>query len=175
LFGLLCAQRRVGQLHAATGRFGEPGRLLSQGAEVNRPAPVGGETAFSMACHLGQVEVIRTLIRHSADVNRRMPSDGWETPLIIAVMSKSGAIRVEMARELIAHGANRNLRRTDHRTALDVAHLCGEEGKSELLELLSNAGGTEMYQLAKDEGFKGLPDVCAAGLRWHWTTDSNTL
>ncbi|KAJ1482061.1 ankyrin repeat-containing domain protein [Baffinella frigidus] len=136
--------------------------LLDKGALVDRRAPEGGETALSMACHMGRGTVVKTLLDFHADVNHRMVSDQFDTPLMLAVMSKSGTARIEevrtllerhllmtdpVVRTLLERGASVNLRRRDGRTAMDLARGTQGDAKVELLEMLVAAGGMGQFEL----------------------------
>ena len=73
--------------------------LVSQGADVNRTTEDQQETALTLACAGGFLDVVKILINHKANVNL-----GQSTPLMEA--SQEG--HVELVQYLIQHGANVN-------------------------------------------------------------------
>jgi len=96
---------------------------------------------------MGRGTVVKTLLDFHADVNHRMVSDQFDTPLMLAVMSKSGTARIEVVRTLLERGASVNLRRRDGRTAMDLARGTQGDAKVELLEMLVAAGGMGQFEL----------------------------
>jgi ankyrin repeat protein len=106
--------------------------LLAGGAHVNATA-VDGHTALMIASRGGHPEVVRTLLAAGADVNAR--KDNGETALIAVCTSYSDwsalggakvpaateSERLEVARVLLAAGADLNAKTAGGATALSVA------------------------------------------------------
>ncbi|MEI9815053.1 MAG: ankyrin repeat domain-containing protein [Acidobacteriota bacterium] len=84
---------------AANGHVAVLAALLRAGADANQTAS-GGETALMLASLSGSVEGVRLLLEHGAAVNAR---DGWKQQT--ALMWAAGANRAEVAKLLIAKGA----------------------------------------------------------------------
>jgi ankyrin repeat protein len=87
--------------------------LLELGADVNYSE--GHGTALHTACAYEYPQVAEILIKHGADVNA-VGDEGW-TPLFHA----AEAWNAEMIQLLLSHGARRDARDHEGRTASDVA------------------------------------------------------
>src|SRR6266403_876730 len=136
----------------ASGRMTE--KLLDAGANPNA-ALVSGETALMAAASTGNMDVVRALVTHGADVNAR-ENRGSQTALMWAIAEKRSAV----ARYLVEHGADVKTRSKAGFTPflfaaqqgdLDSARLLaaagadisapGPDGRSPLL--IASAGGHE--------------------------------
>ena len=105
--------------------------LLDAGADVNAPSTnqtlAHRATPLHSAIAAGQREVATILLSGGADPNARQ--EGGITPLHAA----AGAGDDVLVRDLLARGADRNARTDDHRTAAEIARLCGHTGTERLL------------------------------------------
>lgn len=91
--------------------------LIEQRANVNARGP-RNLTALHVAVLSGFVEIVQRLIEAGADTNAR-DAEG-APPFAYALASKNQDVTVEMAKMLIAHGADRNLKNHQGRLLLDV-------------------------------------------------------
>ncbi len=121
---------------------GAEGRLeilkltLASGADLTSTNRFGG-TALIPACEKGHVENVKVLLQTKVDVNH-VNNLGW-TALMETVMKKGrGPKHTEIARLLLAAGANPNL--PDKHGVTPLAHAI-QAGNTELAELLRAAGG----------------------------------
>ncbi|GIY63342.1 ankyrin repeat and KH domain-containing protein 1 [Caerostris darwini] len=101
--------------------------LLSQGADINAQTEETQETALTLACCGGFLEVADFLIKAGADIEL-----GASTPLMEAAQEG----HIELVRYLIASGANVNAMTATGDTALTYA--C-ENGHTEVADLLLQA------------------------------------
>jgi cytohesin len=106
-------------------------KLLKAGANPNA-ALLSGETALMTAVHTGNVEVVKLLLAHKADVNAKEPARG-QTALLWAVAEK----RPEIARVLVEHGANVQARSKSGFTPLLYA---ADRGDGDSAQILVAAG-----------------------------------
>ena len=104
------------ELHdaARAGDLREIRSLIGQGADVNARDPDGGDTPLDAAVRNRQVEAAEQLMLQGADPNRRTRGS---TPLHLA--AERGII--ELARLLLDHGANAEMRDLANLTPLEVA------------------------------------------------------
>lgn len=84
--------------------------LLSAGADLEVVSEKGRDTALTLACASGRLEVVRLLIARGAQVEHRNAND--YTPLCCAALNAhdDDAARLEIIRELASHGADINAR-----------------------------------------------------------------
>ena len=87
--------------------------LVENGCDLEEPMP-DGRTILEVACSNG-VECVSTLIRLGVDVNQR--NSLGETPLHRC----AGSARTNVARALLAGGADRTLKTPDGLAAVDLA------------------------------------------------------
>jgi uncharacterized protein len=80
------------------------GKLLKAGADTHAANPQG-ETALLAAARTGSVELVKLLLDHHSEVNRK---EDWRGETALMLAAAEG--HTEVVRMLIAHGANPNLR-----------------------------------------------------------------
>ena len=144
--------------HAQTVRY-----FLDKGVDAN--AASRDATALASAAFAGHLDVVTLLVERGADVNRRVPGSRlpWEgLPLALtvapgtfaagrAVDRDAAARRHEVARWLVAHGADVNLRAPTGETLL---HRAASDGDIDALALLLSHGA--VVSTRDDEGFTAL-------------------
>ncbi|UJR22944.1 hypothetical protein I4U23_025971 [Adineta vaga] len=123
--------------------------LVSQGADVNRTTEDTQETALTLACAGGFLDVAKILISHGANVNL-----GQSTPLMEA--SQEG--HIELVQYLIQNSADVNQTTPAGETAL--AYAC-ESGHTEVAEILFNSGAH--IDQTENEGRTPLMKAARAG------------
>ncbi|CAF3555455.1 unnamed protein product [Rotaria sp. Silwood1] len=124
--------------------------LVSQGADVNRTTEDTQETALTLACAGGFLDVAKILLSNGANVNL-----GQSTPLMEA--SQEG--HVELVQYLIQNGADVNQTTPAGETGT-LAYAC-ESGHSEVAEILLNSGAH--IDQAENEGRTPLMKAARAG------------
>ncbi|UJR25974.1 hypothetical protein I4U23_007322 [Adineta vaga] len=123
--------------------------LVSKGANINRTTEEAQETALTLACAGGFLDVVKILLVNGANINL-----GQSTPLMEA--SQEG--HIELVPFLIENGANVNQTTRVGDTALGYA--C-ESGHTEVAEILLNAGAH--IDDAENEGRTPLMKAARAG------------
>ena len=184
-------------LAARTGKIDAIGTLLDSGADVNALETWGGTTALMWAVEEGHIDAVTMLVEHGADVNARsyyIPSatgrgfegaspvppapdhapaeyaNGWLTPMMFA--AREGYM--EIARSLVAAGADLDIVSADGKNALALAIFNGQyEMASYLID-----NGVDVNQ-ADAQRFTPLfwavdrrnMELATNGLPWTVTTD----
>ncbi|MCW3053985.1 MAG: ankyrin repeat protein, partial [Chthonomonadales bacterium] len=117
--------------------------LVEHGATINNISAECGLSPLELAC-LKSPDSVRLLLEHGANTNEQT-RDGLRTALHCAVMMASAAPSLndykrttEIIRQLLAHGANPNIRDSKGRTAGEAAQW---EDCPELVPLLRKAEG----------------------------------
>lgn len=123
--------------------------LLSQGADINAQTEETLETALTLACCGGFLEVVDFLIKAGADI-----SAGANTPLMEA--SQEG--HLELVKYLIVAGADVNAATSSGDTALIYA--C-DNGHTEVAEVLISAGAN--IEQEAEGGRTPLMKACRSG------------
>lgn len=123
--------------------------LLSQGADINAQTDETQETALTLACCGGFLEVADFLIKAGADIEA-----GANTPL--AEAAQEG--HLELVKHLIAAGANVNAASATGDTPLMYA--C-ENGHTDVMEVLLEAGAN--LEQEAEGGRTPLMKACRAG------------
>jgi ankyrin len=112
--------------------------LLDRGADVNIQRN-DHQTPLHLASYFGNVEIVRLLLNHGADLEAIAAGEGGEKPLHQVsygeCRSQEDGIRVTQL--LLDHGADVNTRRSDHQTPL---HLASYFGNVEIVRLLLDHG-----------------------------------
>jgi len=96
-----------------------------------------GGNALIPACERGHVEAVRVLLTSAIDVNH-VNNLGWTCLLEIVILGDGGSRHVEVARLVLAAGANPNL--ADKDGVSPLAH-AGRKGQGEVARLIEAAGG----------------------------------
>ena len=91
-----------------------------RGIQIDKTIPEG-HTALHLSCQFGRLQIVRSLIRAEADVNKDGGGDLSESPLTLACANGHPAI----VDALIAAGANAKYVRPDGTTPLHMASLFG--------------------------------------------------
>jgi hypothetical protein len=121
---------------------GAEGRLeilrltLAAGADLTSTNRFGG-TALIPAAEKGHVENVREILTTKIDVNH-VNRLGWTALMETAMKKKRGPVHTEIAKLLLAAGANPNI--ADHQGVTPLAH-AERAGNHEIAALLKAAGG----------------------------------
>lgn len=123
--------------------------LLSQGANINAQTEETQETALTLACCGGFLEVAEYLLKHGADIEL-----GASTPLMEAAQEG----HIELVRFLLDHGANVHAQTQTGDTALTYA--C-ENGHTDVAEVLLQYEAELEHE--SEGGRTPLMKACRAG------------
>lgn len=122
-------------LAGAEGRLDILKMTLAAGADLRSTNRYGG-TALIPACHHGHVETVRELLKTAIDVDH-VNRLGWTALLEVAILGDGSERYLEIARLLVARGANPNL--ADREGVTPLAH-ARQRRHEALAALLSEAG-----------------------------------
>ncbi|MCW5737905.1 MAG: ankyrin repeat domain-containing protein [Enhydrobacter sp.] len=122
-------------LAGAEGRLEILKMTLAAGADLRSTNRYGG-TALIPACHHGHVDTVRELLKTEIDVDH-VNRLGWTALLEVAILGDGSERYVEIARLLIARGANLNL--ADREGVTPLAH-ARQHRHEALAALLAEAG-----------------------------------
>lgn len=122
-------------LAGAEGRLDILKLTLQAGADLKSTNRYGG-TALIPACHHGHVETVRELLKTAIDVNH-VNQLGWTALLEVVILGDGGPAYIEIARLLVAHGADVNLPDNQGATPLGLAR---QRGQREIASILEAAG-----------------------------------
>ena len=89
-------------------------------------------SALIYACHQGQVEIVKMLIKAGAPLNR-INNLGWTALLETTVLGDGSEKYQEITRLLVNAGADKSIKDRDGKTPLDHAR---ERGHSEIVKIL---------------------------------------
>lgn len=133
---------------AATGDAARVGADLKRNPAVVKAVEPSGWTLLHFAAFAGQTAVVELLVSAGADLEARAQNRFLNTPLQVAMLTE----QEEVARRLIAKGANVNARQDKGFTPLHEAALLGNRS---LIRLLLDAGAdvnaaTEAKETALD-------------------------
>ncbi len=122
-------------LAGARGRLEILKLTLAAGADLKSTNRYGG-TALIPACHYGHIETVRELLKTTIDVNH-VNRLGWTALLEAVILGGGGPVHVEIARLLVARGADVNL--ADNQGTTPLAH-ARQRGYRDLAAVLEAAG-----------------------------------
>lgn len=122
-------------LAGAEGRLEILKLTLKAGADLKSTNRYGG-TALIPACHHGHVETVRELLKTAIDVNHYNRL-GWTALLETVILGDGGPAHSEIARLLVAQGADVNL--ADKHGLTSLAH-ARQRGQVEIVKILEAAG-----------------------------------
>lgn len=123
-------------LAGARGRTEMLRHMIPKGPDFSLRNRYGGN-ALIPACHYGHVDTVKLLLTTKIDVNH-VNALGWTCLLEIVILGDGGADHVEIARLVLAAGANANIADRDGLTPLVHAR---RKGQSEVARALAEAGG----------------------------------
>lgn len=122
-------------LAGAEGRLEILKATLAAGADLKSTNRYGG-TALIPACHHGHVETVRELLKTAIDVDH-VNRLGWTALLEVAILGDGSERYIEIARMLLARGADANL--ADRGGMTPLAH-ARQRRHEALAALLAEAG-----------------------------------
>ena len=122
-------------LAGARGRLEILKLTLAAGADLKSMNRYGG-TALIPACHYGHIDTVRELLKTTIDVDH-VNRLGWTALLETVILGDGGPVHVEIARLLVARGANINL--ADSQGTTPLAH-ARQRGYREMANFLESAG-----------------------------------
>jgi ankyrin repeat protein len=113
--------------------------LLAHGADVNAQT-AAGQTPLMEAALNGRTDIVKTLLRNSANPNAQETTSGY-TALMLASMKD----HAEIVTLLLDHGADVNAQDKQGNTALTFARLESKRGMQwrDIAQLLEKAGAKE--------------------------------
>jgi ankyrin repeat protein len=122
--------------------------LAADSAYVTRVHDLGW-TPLHFAAFGGQPRVVELLLSHGAAVDAVARNRFANTPLLVGLLTRQG----EVARVLLAHGANVNFRQGEGVTAL---HEAAQSGDTDIVRMLLDAGADPNARAGKlDDGRSG--------------------
>lgn len=123
-------------LAGARGRAEMLRRMIPKGPDFSLRNRYGGN-ALIPACHYGHVDTVKLLLSTKIDVNH-VNNLGWTCLLEIVILGDGGADHVEIARLLLAAGADPNI--TDKDGVSPLVH-ARRKGQSEIARVIAEGGG----------------------------------
>lgn len=137
---------------ASSGHVGIARILLERGAGINTHSTEFKESALTLACYKGHLEMVQFLLDEGADHEHK--TDEMHTALMEASMDG----HVEVARLLLDHGAQVNMPTDSFESPLTLA-ACG--GHTKLASLLLERGAN--IEEVNDEGYTPLMEAAREG------------
>ncbi|XP_038061254.1 ankyrin repeat domain-containing protein 17-like isoform X2 [Patiria miniata] len=137
---------------ASSGHVGIAKVLLERGAGINTHSNEFKESALTLACYKGHLEMVQFLLEAGADHEHK--TDEMHTALMEASMDG----HVEVARLLLDHGAQVNMPADSFESPLTLA-ACG--GHTKLADLLIERGAN--IEEVNDEGYTPLMEAAREG------------
>ena len=123
-------------LAGARGRTEMLRRMIPKGPDFTRRNRYGG-SALIPACHYGHVDTVKLLLTTGIDVNH-VNDLGWTCLLEIVILGDGGRDHVEIARLVLAAGANPNIADKDGVSPLAHAR---RKNQTEVARVITEAGG----------------------------------
>ena len=123
-------------LAGARGRTEMLRRMISKGPDFSLRNRYGGN-ALIPACHYAHVDTVKLLMTTKIDVNH-VNDLGWTCLLEIVILGDGGPDHVEIARLVLAAGANPNI--ADRDGVSPLAH-ARRKGQTAVARVLTEAGG----------------------------------
>ncbi len=123
-------------LAGARGRTEMLRRMIPKGPDFSLRNRYGGN-ALIPACHYGHVDTVKLLLSTKIDVNH-VNDLGWTCMLEIVILGDGGADHVEIARLVLAAGADPNI--VDKDGVSPFVH-ARRKGQSEIARVIADAGG----------------------------------
>ena len=106
--------------------------LLDHGVDIESTARKSEATPLTVSCSYGSVSTAKVLLDCGANVHAQ---DVWgDTPLHSACIPSDMYLGKQIAQELLAHGADPNVKNWNGETPLDVAK---ERGRNEIVDVLT--------------------------------------
>ncbi|XP_033643957.1 ankyrin repeat domain-containing protein 17-like isoform X1 [Asterias rubens] len=137
---------------ASSGHVGIAKVLLERGAGINTHSNEFKESALTLACYKGHLQMVQFLLEAGADHEHK--TDEMHTALMEASMDG----HVEVARLLLDHGAQVNMPADSFESPLTLA-ACG--GHTKLADLLIERGAN--IEEVNDEGYTPLMEAAREG------------
>ena len=119
---------------AAVGRTDRVRELLDEDPSLANAWAEDGYQPLGLASFFGHVEAARLLVERGAEVNSASRNDMKVMPLHSAVAADDPEARYELAKLLLAAGAEPNVRQQDDYTPLMAADQSGDQRLGRLLE-----------------------------------------
>lgn len=164
--------RTLLMLAAANGHAAAVERLIARGADCAAACELeGGLDAMYMACRNAHVDVVRVLLDHGADVNKRYPNTdthAWHNKTALSEAAQLGYLN--LCRLLIERGADLEAVSYSARTPLMWA--MGGDGAA--AELLLDAGANPDPKAKATKGAKVFPGFMGEMMRRAYASSETT-
>ncbi|AAY62293.1 ankyrin repeat domain-containing protein [Rickettsia felis] len=107
--------------------------LLDFGVDIEQEGRYGGAALYNAICH--DTNIVKLLIKHGANINKRLSEGSRETPLIKATKCfENGSIaNTEHIKILLKYGADINAKDVNGITALKMAEMQNDQSAINLL------------------------------------------
>ena len=153
-------------IHAAAtaGDTDEVAAILSMDNRLTRTFDAGGWSPLHLAAHYGHVETVRLLLHNNAPVDQRSRNQMANTALHAALAGGDSAKRNEVARTLIAAGADVNATQHGGWAPIHEAAMVGDRAMVDYLlakgasAAVTNDAGATPAAVARERGHAALAD-----------------